>query len=113
MSHPFKHEPRRKFTPQQRSRIFAERGGCCGWVKMGRQEGCGRKLGPGDRWRIEHGDALSSGGSNDENGLGISCEWCWPAKDADDAGMLGHARRAFTRHVVPSEFRRSRSWGTR
>jgi hypothetical protein len=113
MTNPFQHVKRKQFTPQQRARIFAERGGICGWVNAGKSEGCGRKLRPGDSWRLEHGDALEKGGNNDEAGIGISCEWCWPAKDAEDHADAGHFRRAYTRHVVPSEFRRSKSWGRR
>ena len=113
MSNPFTHEKRGSMSPQRRARIFAERGGVCGWVKGGKTQGCGRKLGPADRWRVEHGDALVLGGSDDDAGLGLSCEWCWPAKDAEDADDAGHNRRTYTRHVVPSEFRRSRSWGRR
>lgn len=105
---PFEHVPRRKFTPQQRAKVFAENDGRCGWINAGKHEGCGRRLSPADRWRIEHGNALEKGGDN--TGLGISCEWCWPAKDAEDHADAGHFRRVYTKHNVPSEFRRSRSW---
>lgn len=110
MTNPFQQAARLSMTPQRRARIFALRGGCCGWVKAGKKQGCGRKLGPRDRWRIEHGDALENGGTDDDANLGISCEWCWPDKDADDHAEHAHDRRAFTKHFVPKEHTRSKSW---
>lgn len=107
---PFTQDKRRAMSPQRIARIFARCGGVCGWVKAGKKEGCGRKLGAADRYRVEHGDALENGGADVDDNCGLSCKWCWPAKDAEDHAEHGHDRRTFTNHVVPKEYRRSRSW---
>jgi hypothetical protein len=113
MTNPFEHHKRGSMTPQRRARIFAQNGSRCGWIKAGIKQGCDRKLTARDIWRVEHGDALELGGTDDDSGLGISCEWCWPEKDAEDHADAGHLRRGFTKHVVPKAFMRSRSWGRR
>lgn len=102
MTNPFQHVARRKFTPQQRAEVFALRGGKC--------HVCQRRLTPGDKWILEHVIALEVGGTNDIENLDVTCEWCEPAKTADDHAKAGHARRAYTKHNVPGEFRRSDSW---
>ena len=107
MSNPFQQADRGAIGPQRRARVFAKRQCRCGWVKAGKKGGCGRKLGPRDRWRIEHGDALENGGTDDDANLWISCEWCWPEKDADDHAEHAHDRRAYTKHFVPTEHTRS------
>ena len=107
MSNPFQHERRKSMTPQQRARIFALRNGVCGWTCAGKKEGCGRPLTARDKWRVEHGDALENGGTEDDNNKGISCEWCWPAKDAEDHGKAAHSRKTYTKHFVPTADRKS------
>ena len=82
-------------------------------MKAGKQQGCGRRLGPGDRWRAEHGDALENGGTDEDENIGISCEWCWPEKDSDDHAEHGHDRRVYTKHVVPREHTKSKAWRRR
>ena len=114
MTSPFHHEARQTFTPQQRARIYAERGGRCGCPPLGEKDwGCGRKLGPADKGRVEHSIALENGGTNDSDNLWVCCSWCWPEKDADDHAMAAHSRGAYTKHVVPKQFQRSRAWGRR
>lgn len=105
MTSPFHHEPRKRFTPQERARVFASRGGRC--------HRCARKLTPADRWTLEHVIALENGGTNDLDNMSCTCEWCRPEKDAEDHGRAARGRRSFTKHNVPSEFRRSLSWGRR
>lgn len=105
MSNPFQHEPRRRFTPQERAEVFALRNGIC--------HRCKRKLGPRDRWTCEHVIALENGGTNEPNNLDVSCEWCEPEKTAEDHAKAGKSRRNYTRQNVHSDFRRSRSWGRR
>lgn len=99
---PFVHEPRKRFTAQERAKIFAMRGGRC--------HRCTRKLGPADTWILEHLIALENGGTNEEANMDVTCSWCEPEKTAEDHQAAGHSRRAFTRHVVPREFMRSKSW---
>lgn len=103
MTNPFDHVPRKRFTPQERAEVFVLRNGIC--------HRCERKLGPQDHWILEHVIALENGGTNDIENMDVTCSWCEPEKTAEDHGKAGHARRAFTRHVVPSEHRRSKSWG--
>jgi len=102
MTSPFKHEPRKRFTPQERAEVFAARGGKC--------HRCKRKLGPRDRWILEHVLALENGGTNDTANLDVTCTWCEPEKTAEDHAQAGHNRRTFTKHNVPAEFRRSKLW---
>ena len=104
MSNPWAHQGR-SMTPQRRARIFAERAGTC-------QGPCGRKLGPSDKWDIDHVIPLCGGGSDDDDNLQLICEWCHKDKTADDVERHAHGRRAYTRHVVPSGFRRSKAWRT-
>ena len=103
----FVHEPRKGMTPKQRAAIFARRGGTCGDPRLGDANwGCGRKLRPGDRWRVEHSQALENGGTDDDENKWISCEWCWPAKDAADHGKAAKSRDVYTKHVVPRDGRK-------
>lgn len=105
MTNPFHHEPRKYFTPHQRAEVFA--------LRMGRCHRCKRRLTARDKWTLEHVIALENGGTNDLENLDVTCAWCEPEKTAEDHEKAGHSRRAYTRHFVPSEFRRSRSWGRR
>lgn len=102
MSNPFQHNARGSMTPQRRARIFA---GC-----EGRCHKCKRRLGPSDFWIVEHLIALECGGTDDDSNLGITCEWCLPEKNAEDHAAAGHMRRSYTKHVVPSGFRKGRGW---
>lgn len=105
MTNPFQHVPRKTFSAQERAKVFALRDGRC--------HRCTRKLSPADRWTLEHVLALELGGTNDIENLACTCAWCEPEKTAEDHAQAGHNRRAYTRHNVPGEFRRSRSWGRR
>lgn len=110
----FTHAKRHSMTPQQYARIFALRDGKCGCPPLGAKDwGCGRKLGPADKWRVEHSTALENGGRDDDDNKWLSCEWCWPKKDAADHAEAAEIRGEATRHTVPSEHRRSRAWGRR
>jgi len=102
---PFRHEPRKHFTAQERAEVFALRHGRC--------HICKRRLTPRDKWVLEHAIALENGGTNDIDNLEVTCTWCEPEKTAEDHSKAGHARRAYTKHFVPGEFRRSRAWGRR
>lgn len=62
--------------PRVRLRVFASAQGKC--------HRCGRKIGPADRWTLEHLIALILGGRNAEENLGCTCEWCLPVKNAED-----------------------------
>lgn len=99
---PFVHHKRGAMTEQRVARIFAANGGKC--------HRCGRKLGPSDDYDIDHIIALENGGTDDDGNLAPCCEWCHVEKTADDHATAGHARRAYTKHVVPKKFRKSRGW---
>lgn len=105
MTSPFEHVKRKQFTAQERAAVFAKRNGKC--------HRCDRRLSPRDKWTLEHLIALENGGTNEPENLDVTCEWCEPEKTAEDHAAAGHARRAYTKHNVPSEFRRSKSWGRR
>ena len=102
MTDPFHHVPRKTFTAQEHAKIFAARGGRC--------HRCGRRLGPQDNWFLEHLIALENGGTNDPENMDVTCDWCFPEKNAEDHALAGHARRSYTKHNVPGRVRKSRSW---
>ena len=101
MTNAFIHEKRGSMTPQRRARIFQLRDGKC--------HKCTRKLYPSDFYVVEHLLALERGGSDDDENLHLTCEWCLPEKNAEDHAAAGHIRRAATKHVVPKAFRK-RPW---
>lgn len=102
MSNPFQHNKRGSMPPQRRARIFAAHEGKC--------HKCRRKLGPSDFWIVEHLHALECGGSDDDDNLAITCDWCLPEKNEEDHATAGRMRRSYTKHVVPKEFRKGRGW---
>ncbi len=105
MTNPFTHASRGRMSPQRIARVFAANGGKCAGA-------CGRKLGPSDDYDIDHIIALENGGTDDDSNLQVLCSWCHTDKTADDHSTAGHARRAYTNHVVPKRFRKSKGWRT-
>lgn len=102
MTSPFAHATRRRRTALEHAKLFAASGGCC--------HICKRRLGPADRWELDHIIALSAGGTDDEDNLAPACAWCHdPKSDADTSGAA-KIKRAYTRHFVPKEHTRSRAW---
>jgi 5-methylcytosine-specific restriction enzyme A len=99
---PFEHVKRKRFTAQERAKVFASCNGTC--------HRCRRKLSARDDWTLEHLIALENGGTNEALNLTVTCEWCEPEKTAEDHEQAGHARRSYTHHVVPKRFQRSRGW---
>ncbi len=89
---------RRKFTPKQRAQFFAKAGGRC--------QKCTRKLGPGDKWHLEHVQALRNGGTNDDDNVEVWCAWCKPAKDKLDATTAAKNRRVHIKHHLPTAERK-------
>ena len=45
-NHTFRHEPRQYLTDQEKAELFLEKNGKCHM--------CKRKLGPADKWIVEH-----------------------------------------------------------
>lgn len=76
--------------PRVRLRVF-ERGD-------GRCHRCGRKIGAGEKWTLEHLKALINGGQNREKNLGITCDWCLPEKNAEDVAEKSRAYSLRSKH---------------
>lgn len=96
--HAFRHIERKYLTDQEKAKLFLEKGGKC--------HACRRKLGPADKWIAEHLNALSTGGDNRWENWDLTCEWCLPKKNADDAAKAAKIRAAAVAHVVPTAERR-------
>jgi 5-methylcytosine-specific restriction protein A len=64
--------------PRVRKRVFESKGGKC--------HRCTRLIDAagGERWTCEHLIALINGGENRERNLDVTCDWCLPAKNAED-----------------------------
>lgn len=77
--------------PRVRLRVFERAGGRC--------HRCKRKIGPSDRWSIEHLLALALGGQHREGNMDISCEWCKPIKDREDAALKSKGAAIRARHI--------------
>lgn len=96
--HAFKTEERKTLTDQQRAKLFLDRGGRC--------HKCSRKLGPADKWIVEHVIALENGGDNEWGNLDVTCSWCLPKKNAEDAAQAAKTREIAVSHIVPREQRK-------
>lgn len=79
--------------PRVRVRVFERCGGKCGQ--------CGRKIRPGEGWTLEHLIALINGGRNAESNLGVTCDWCLPAKNAADVAEKAKTYAVRSKHVLP------------
>lgn len=116
---PFTHEKRKSMTPQRIAKIFALRGGRCGVYNQETDswgQGCGWKFGVKGGYEIDHITALCRGGvdvDQDIRNFQLLCEACHSKKTGNDLKELGSMRRAYTRHVVPNKFRRSKTWRSR
>lgn len=94
----FVHEPRRTLSPKARAERFAACGGRCSM--------CDRKLGPADRWDVDHTIALAAGGTNDASNLRVVCAWCHDLKSRADTAIAAKGKRRAIKATVPSEFRK-------
>jgi 5-methylcytosine-specific restriction protein A len=77
--------------PRVRVRVFDRKDGRCGM--------CGRKIPAGKRWTCEHVKALVNGGENRESNLGITCDWCLPAKNGADVAEKSSVYRQRAKHI--------------
>lgn len=70
-----------------RLRVFERCKGRCGQ--------CDRKINAasGDKWTLEHIQALINGGENRESNLGVTCDWCLPVKNAADVAEKSNIYR--------------------
>jgi 5-methylcytosine-specific restriction endonuclease McrA len=86
--------------PRVRLRVWDRCEGKCGQ--------CGRKIRPGEGWTLEHLIALINGGANAEHNLGVTCDWCLPAKNAADVAEKAVTARVRSKHLgirPPSQLR--------
>lgn len=98
-THVFRHEPREWLTDQQKTKLFLERGGIC--------HRCTVKI-RGRRWYVEHLVALGCGGTNAWENLGVTCENCFPVKNAEDAKKQAKGRAVATACIIPPSQRQKR-----
>jgi len=77
--------------PRVRARVFERCGGRCGQ--------CDRKIRPGEGWTLEHLIALINGGRNAEGNLGVTCDWCLPAKNAADVAEKSKVAAVRQKHL--------------
>lgn len=77
--------------PRVRVRVFERCAGKCGQ--------CGRKINAGEKWTLEHLVALINGGGNRESNLGVTCDWCLPAKNAADVAEKAITYRKKSKHL--------------
>lgn len=77
--------------PRVRARVFERAGGRC--------HACTRKIAAGERWTLEHLTALINGGLNREDNLGVTCDWCLPAKNAVDVAEKATVARKRNKHL--------------
>ena len=68
-------------------------------AKKGRCHRCGRKIGAGDHWTLEHLIALINGGRNAEDNLDLTCDWCLPVKNAADMEIKSKSARIRAKHI--------------
>lgn len=99
-THAFKHIPRERLTDHERAELFLEKGGRC--------HKCTRKIRPGNKWIAEHLHALCLGGDNKWANWDITCEWCLPKKNAEDATKAAKGRAIAVAHVIPPSQRQKR-----
>jgi hypothetical protein len=98
--HAFRHEPRERLTDQQRAKLFLDKGGKC--------HRCRRKLRSGENWTAEHVIALQNGGTNADGNWDVTCDWCLPGKNADDAAIAAKGRAVVVSCYVPRRERQKK-----
>lgn len=76
--------------PRVRLRVFQRCDGRC--------DRCGRRIGPGEKWTLEHLKALINGGQNRETNLRVTCSWCLPAKNAEDVAEKSRVASVAKKH---------------
>lgn len=77
--------------PRVRARTFERFGGLC--------HKCWRKITAGEPWTLEHLIALENGGRNAESNLTLTCSFCTPIKNAEDAAIKKHGTQVRYRHM--------------
>ncbi len=88
--------------PRVRARVYEREQGLC--------HRCRRKIGPADRWTLEHVIALALGGANSEANLACTCDWCLPIKNAEDVALKAKGAAIRARHYGIKDHSKYR-WG--
>lgn len=99
--------------PRVKLRVFERHGGKC-YLS-------GRKIGPADRWDLEHIIALCNGGENRESNFAPALRDKHKEKTAEDVAEKALVYRKRAKHLLPKEPSRSfrkpegykYSWGRR
>lgn len=79
-------------------------------AKGGRCHRCSRKIGVGEHWTLEHLKALINGGENRERNLDLTCDWCLPEKNAEDAHEKSRVYSLRSKHVGAVEKPKWNKW---
>lgn len=99
-THPWRHEPRKPLSDQQRARLFLERKGVC--------HRCTRRIMQGERWYDEHVIALENGGTNAWDNRALTCRNCFQPKNAEDDKKAAKGRAVATACIIPPSQRQKR-----
>lgn len=67
--------------------------------EQGKCHRCRRDIPADDAWIIEHRHAIILGGANAEPNLCLSCSWCKPVKDAEDAAAKSKTAAVRAKHL--------------
>lgn len=92
-------------APQRvRVRVWLAKGGKC--------HRCERRINAerGEGWTLEHVVALVNGGENRESNLDLTCDWCLPAKNAEDVAEKSRTYRKRSKHVGAKKRTGFRGW---
>ena len=76
--------------PRVRLRIWEKNAGQC--------QSCRRKLASGDRWAIDHIQALILGGEHRESNLQVLCDWCHKPKTRREVAVKAKAASSRAKH---------------
>lgn len=77
--------------PRVRLRVWERCGGRC--------HKCSRKILTGEKWVLEHLQALINGGENREGNLGLTCCNCLPGKNAADVAQKSKTATIRKKHL--------------
>lgn len=92
--------------PRVRVRVWERNGGKC--------HQCKRRIGAGEPWILEHVIALINGGENRESNLALTCSFCLPVKNAEDAAVKKKSASVRAKHLgirKPKKKIKSRGFG--
>lgn len=83
--------PDAKVPPRVRDRIFMAHGGVCHLT--------GRKIRPGEKWELDHVQALINGGEHRESNLAPALSYAHKEKTAKDVAQKAQDARVRQKHL--------------